>query len=157
MLNITIEVKKSMQPVDYKLYNVPVVLREGENCVPIEHWLVIKHLVEKKITAGSISIDRDEELRITELFKRECFTEFDKLGLPAVECSTASGELSNGIKHIFAQEWLVSKRESREQSRDNLEVESLTVTKKSNNIAICTIVVSAVTALLVALLTIKFT
>ncbi|WP_332401731.1 hypothetical protein [Vibrio metschnikovii] len=156
MSDIILQVK-NMQPTDFKLHGVPVVLKEGENSIPIEHWLVIKKLVEKKITAGYISIDRDEELRVTELFKKECFTEFDKIGFSRVESSTVNGELSEGIKRSFAIEWLVAKSESRKQSRDKREVESIEVARKSNTIAICSIVVGTIMALLVAWLTIKFT
>ncbi|WP_085344728.1 hypothetical protein [Vibrio sp. ArtGut-C1] len=156
MSDIIIKVK-NMQPVDYKQQGVPVVLKEGENLIPIEHWLVIKKIVERKIDAGYISIDRAEESRITELFKKECFTEFDKLGLSMVESSTVSGEFSKGVKQEFAREWLATKKESREQSRDRREVESIVIARKANTIAICAIVVSVITALFVAWLTLKFT
>ena len=156
MSDIIIKVK-NMQPVDYKQQGVPVVLREGENLIPIEHWLVIKNIVERKIAAGFISIDRGEERRITELFKKECFADFDRLGLSMVESSTVSGELSKGIKHSFALEWLATKKEFREQSRERREVESVVIARKANTIAICAIVVSVITALFVAWLTLKFT
>jgi len=149
MSDIILEVT-NMQPTDFKLHGVPVVLKQGQNSIQIEHWLVIKNIVEKTIAAGFISIDRDEELRITELFKKECFTEFEELGLSLVKSSTLNGKLSKGIKHSFALEWLAAKSESREQSRDNRETESLSVARKSNSIAKCAIVLSVITALLVA-------
>lgn len=63
MSDIILEVT-NMQPTDFKLHGVPVVLKQGQNSIQIEHWLVIKNIVEKTIAAGFISIDRDEELRI---------------------------------------------------------------------------------------------
>ena len=77
---LTLKVK-NMQPNDFKLHGVPVILKEGDNPIKIEHWLVIKKIVEKKISSGFISIDRNEEFRETELFQNRCFSEFELLGV----------------------------------------------------------------------------
>ncbi|MDC0609662.1 hypothetical protein OAP63_02925 [Vibrio sp.] len=148
---------KNLQPSNFKSQGVPFILREGDNSIKIEDWLVIKNIVEKKISAGFVFIDRNEEFQAIELFRKGCFAEFEQLGMPAVKTSIKNGELSKGVKHSFALEWLSSKEESREESRDNREIESLSIARKSKNIAICAIVISTITALLVSILSVWLT
>ena len=146
-----------MQPNDFKLHGVPVILKEGDNTIKIEHWLVIKKIVEKKISSGFISIDRNEEFRETELYKKRCFSEFESLGVSAVKVSSKTGELSKGVKHSLALEWLSSKEESREENRENREIESLSISRSARNISMAAIIVSTITALSVAIITVWLT
>ncbi len=146
-----------MQPTDFKLHGVPVILREGDNIIKIEHWLVIKKIVEKKISAGFVSVDRNEETLAIELFQKKCFSEFEQLGIPAVKSSSQIGELSEGVKHSFALEWLSSKEESREESRDNREVENLSLAQTNIKISKYAIVIGAVATLSAAIITVWLT
>ncbi len=144
----------NMQPTDFKLHGVPVILREGDNTIKIEHWLVIKKIVEKKISAGFVLIDRNEETLAIELFQKECFSEFEQLGIPAVKSSSQKGKLSEGVKHSFAIEWLSSKEESREESRENREIENLSLAQTNTKISKYAIVIGAVATLSAAIITV---
>ncbi len=146
-----------MQPNDFKLHGVPFILKEGDNTIQIEHWLVIKKIVERKISAGFVAIDRNEEFRATESFQKRCFSEFELLGVPAVKVSSEKGELSEGVKHSFAIEWLSSKEESREENRDNREIENLSITRSAQKTSKIAIIVSTITALSVAIITVWLT
>lgn len=85
----TITVKiKNLQPNDYTLQGAPIVLREGENLVSIDHWLIIRDSMNKKIAGGFVSVDQDEEARAIESYKEECFSEFELLGVPLVKVSS---------------------------------------------------------------------
>ena len=151
----TIVVKvKNMEPNDFKLHGVPVILREGDNTIKIEHWLALKKIssLNRKISRGHVSVDPNEELRATESFQKELFSEFEQLGIPAVKVSSEKGELSKGVKHSFALEWLSSKEESREESRDNREIETLSIDRTALKISKFAIVISII-ALSVAIIT----
>jgi hypothetical protein len=143
---------KNMQPTDFKLHGVPVNLREGDNVIKIEHWLVIKKIVEKKISAGFVSVDRNEESLATESFQKECFSEFEQLGISAVKLSSNKGELSEGVKHPFALEWLSLKEEFREESRDNREIENLSLVRTGIKTSKCAIVIGAIATLSAAII-----
>jgi hypothetical protein len=147
----------NMQPTDFKLHGVPVILREGDNTIKIEHWLVIKKIVEKKISAGFVSVDRNEETLAIELFQKECFSEFEQLGIPAVKSSSQKGKLSEGVEHSFAIEWLSLKEESREESRDNRDVENLSLAQTNTKISKYAIVIGAVATLSAAIITVWLT
>jgi len=153
---VILKVKK-MQPTDFKLHGVPVILREGDNIIKIEHWLVIKKIVERKVSAGFVLVDRNEEALAIEFFQKECFSEFEKLGIPAVKSSSQKGELSEGVKHSFALEWLLSKEESREKSRDSREIQNLSLAQKNTKILKYAIVIGAVTTLSAAIITVWLT
>jgi tRNA G37 N-methylase TrmD len=153
----TIIVKvKNMQPTDFKLHGVPVILREGDNHIKIEHWLVIKEIVKKPISGGFVSLDQNEEFLATDSFQKECFLEFEQYGIPAVKISSQKGELSEGVKHSYALEWLSSKEEFREKSRDEREIENLFIAGKVYKTAKFAIAVST-SALVVAIITVCLT
>ena len=122
---------KNMQPNDFKLHGVPVILTEGDNPIKIEHWLVIKKIVERKISAGFVSVDRNKESLAIEFFQKECFSEFEELGISAVRTSFQKGELSKGVKHPFALKWIISKEESREENRDSREIDNLLLAQQN--------------------------
>lgn len=146
---ICVKVKKNLQPNSFELHGVPVVLSEGDNAVKIEHWLVIKKIsgVERKISRGFVSVDKNEEFRATESFQKECFSEFEVLGIPEVKISSQKGKLSKGVKHSLALKWLSLKEESREESRDTREIETLSIARTDLKTSKCGIVVSAIIAL----------
>jgi len=127
---ITVTVK-NLQPNDYSLHGVPIVLSEGENLVRIDHWLVIKKLLNKKIEKGFVLINHDEETHAIEAFREECFSEFEELGIPSVKISSEQGELSKGVKNPIALEWLSSKSEFRELSREVREKEANNLARRS--------------------------
>ncbi len=147
MSSITL-IAKDIQPTDFKFHEVDFILKNGENSIRVEDWLVIKKIIEKNISAGFVSIDRDEESKAIKSYQRECFTEFERLGVPAVKALSKNGELSKGIKHTYANEWLSSKEESREKNRDNRDIESLVIARKSKNIAIWSIIISIISIII---------
>jgi len=144
---ITLKVK-NMQPNDFKLHGVPVVLKEGNNSIDVNHWLVIKPTVERKISKGFIEIDRNEEFQSINSFKLECFSEFEQLGIPQVKVSVEKGELAKGVKHPFALEWLESKLELRESMREGREEESLSISREALRISKRAIIWSAIATLI---------
>ncbi len=151
----TITVKiKNQEPTDYTLHGAPITLVKGDNLVSIEHWLLIRGLMKNKIANGFVLVDQDKEARAIELYKQECFSEFDLYGISSVKVSSEKGDLSKGIKHLFALEWLESKENSREESRDSREIESLLIARSALKVSKWSISLSIITAVVVAILSV---
>ncbi|NLU35149.1 MAG: hypothetical protein GXX07_09280 [Wolinella succinogenes] len=149
---ITVKIKNS-QPCNYALHGAPIVLQEGDNLVRIDHWLIIKDLMKKKISRGFVSVDLNEESRAIESYKQKCFLEFELLGIPSVKVSSEKGDLSTGVKHLLALEWLMSKEALREENRDSREIESISIARSALKVSKWSIVLSIITAVVVAIIT----
>ncbi|MDF3126799.1 hypothetical protein [Rheinheimera sp. 1928-s] len=150
----TITVKiKNLQPNDYTQQGASIVLKEGDNLVRIDHWLIIRDSMKKKISGGFVSVDLNEENRAIESYKQKCFSEFELLGIPSVKVSSEKGDLSKGVKHLLALEWLTSKEASREGNRDSREIESLSIAKSALKVSKWSIALSIITAVIVAIIT----
>ncbi|MBH0061788.1 hypothetical protein I6E85_11530 [Pseudoalteromonas sp. NZS71] len=113
---------------------VTLTIENGENEIPIDFWIGFKSSSsgKRKIDRGAI-YPKDvsaESVAISD-FKELCFSEFDLLGVPAVKVSLESGSFSKGVKHSIALEWMKSKSEIREVSREDREKESLSISRKA--------------------------
>ena len=103
----------------------------GNTVVDIETWLKVKSSSSNLIANGAISVDKEEENSAINLFKEQCFSEFQLSGVPSIKASTLKGELSSGVRHPIALEWLESKEEYRASRRDEREEESLSISRKA--------------------------
>ncbi|MEM5481557.1 hypothetical protein WNY97_17240 [Pseudoalteromonas fuliginea] len=152
----TVNIISTGESTVYTIDEVTLTIENGENEIPVDFWIGFKSSSsgKRKIDRGTIHPkDISAESDAISGFKELCFSEFDLLGVPAVKVSLESGSSSKGVKHSFALEWLESKSELREVSREDREEESLSISRKAlrnseraNTIAIIAIVCSAIAA-----------
>lgn len=104
---------------------------------------------------GSCGLEWDEnELQTAlEQFKSTCFAEFESMELPAVKASVATGEFSKGDKHELAVEWIERKELCSAESKFS---SSRMDVRNTHKISILVAVAAAVTAIIVAIIRIKF-
>jgi hypothetical protein len=106
-------------------------INSGHTTVDIETWLKIKTKYKSFIERGTISVNSEEELLAVETFKSNCFSEFETLGISTVKAATLKGNLSTGVKHLFALEWTDLKEENRTSKRDEREEENLSIARRA--------------------------
>ncbi|MCF7965499.1 MAG: hypothetical protein K9L79_08160 [Methylobacter tundripaludum] len=143
---------QSMQPTDYSSIGVPVILRSGINEIDVLHWLNLRVYLNPQIEGGFVKLESESEVESAiKAFRKEIFYKLESLGLPAVKVATESGEFSKGALKLLADEWILSKEESREDSRDAREAESLSISRKALLISKCANII-AISAVIIAII-----
>ncbi|WP_167144961.1 hypothetical protein [Pseudomonas sp. OTU750018] len=106
-------------------------INAGHTTVDIETWLNMKAMYKGLVEGGTISVEPTEELSAIEAFKLNCFSEFEILGIPTVKAATLKGNLSTGVKNLFALEWIDLKEEIKTSKRDEREEENLSIARRA--------------------------
>jgi hypothetical protein len=132
----TIKIVSTCEPTKDTINGETYTLIKGVTEVSVSFWIGYKARHKNHIEGHHVFPEDKpgEENAILE-FKGACFSEFESLGIPAVRVSSEKGELSKGVKHSFALEWLESKSESRELSREEREEESLSISRNALRIS----------------------
>ena len=128
----TIRIISIGEPTQDTIDGETYTLIKGVTEVSVSFWIGYKIKNKRRIEGNFVYPENknEEESAILE-FKELCIAEFEKMGVPEVKVSSEKGELSKGVKHPIALEWLESKSELRELSREEREEESLIISRKA--------------------------